>query len=160
MPKLDQRAILDAVHDLPEEERIEIARQILIASDSEQVGRLSRVPQQVIALQSWLREMPAVPLGDKKASATSLRGIARMENPPDDATVVQCVNTLTVLPVEAATIRLALAQPGADFEDNILIARAVLNAVGLIATCDADGYKQSPVPAVDPRDVTAHLPSA
>lgn len=85
MAKLGRETIMAAVHDLPPEEQIEIARAILAESNAAQAERLAEVARALAELQSWLEARPGADRG--KAKAASLRGIARMETPPDDDTV-------------------------------------------------------------------------
>ena len=88
MAKLGRETILAAVHDLPPEEQIEIARAILAAMGAAQAARLAQMAQvarTLAELHSWLEARPGADRG--KAKAASLRGIARMETPPDDETV-------------------------------------------------------------------------
>jgi hypothetical protein len=85
MAKLGRETIIAAVHDLPPEEQIEIARTILAAMGAAQAERLAELAQALAELQSWLEARPGADRG--KAKAVSLRGIARMETPPDDETV-------------------------------------------------------------------------
>jgi hypothetical protein len=79
--------MLDAIHELPPEEQLSSARAILAWSDTAEAASLTRALQQLSAMNAWLRGLPAVVPGG--ASAASLRGIAKMEAPPDDATVEQ-----------------------------------------------------------------------
>jgi hypothetical protein len=85
MAKLGRETILAAVHDLPPEEQIEIARAILAAMDAAQAARLAQVARELAELHSWLEARSGAVRG--KAKAASLRGIARMGVPPDDETV-------------------------------------------------------------------------
>lgn len=87
MAQLGREAILEAVHDLPAEERLEIARAILAESDQAQAARLAEVARELAALHSWLETRPVARREGR--SAASLRGIARMDAPPDDATVAR-----------------------------------------------------------------------
>lgn len=64
MPQLTRQAILDAVHQLPPEEQVALAQEIM----------------QALA-QDTRRELPPAPNG---GSAASLRGIARTDEPLDD----------------------------------------------------------------------------
>ncbi len=64
MPQLTRQAILDAVHQLPPEEQVALAQEIM----------------QALA-QDTRRELPPAPQG---GSAASLRGIARTVTPLDD----------------------------------------------------------------------------
>jgi hypothetical protein len=87
MAKLGRETILAAVHDLPPEEQIEIARAILAAMGAAQAEQLVELARALAELQSWLEARPDADRG--KAKAASLRGIARMETPPDDETVAR-----------------------------------------------------------------------
>ena len=64
MPQLSRQAILDAVHQLPPEEQVALAQEIMRA-----------------LAQNTRRELPPAPQG---GSAASLRGIARTATPLDD----------------------------------------------------------------------------
>lgn len=95
MSAVRQDEILRSVRDLPEEEQLEIARGILQHSElaqnaqSAQISRLvsllDKLADELATIRALLREAPLSPL--PPASAMSLRGIASMGNPPDDATV-------------------------------------------------------------------------
>lgn len=74
--------------------------------------------------------------------------------------IQQCVETLVILPVDLHVVELALSLPGNDFEDNILIACAMINGLDLIVTRDPEGFKQSSVTAIDPKAIRIHLPPA
>jgi predicted nucleic acid-binding protein len=71
--------------------------------------------------------------------------------------IQQCVDVLTILPVDLAVIQQALLLPGNDFEDNVLIACASLRGLDLIATRDPKGFQHSLVTAIDPKDIAAYL---
>ncbi len=64
MPQLSRQAILDAVHQLPPDEQVALAQEIL--EDARKADR---------------REPPPAPTG---GSAASLRGIVRTATPLDD----------------------------------------------------------------------------
>lgn len=95
MSAVRQDEILRSVRDLPEEEQLEIARGILQHSElaqnaqSAQISRLvsllDKLADELATIRALLREAPLSPR--PPASAMSLRGIASMGNPPDDATV-------------------------------------------------------------------------
>jgi hypothetical protein len=85
MQGLDRKTILGALHELSMAERLEIVREVLSDIQSEEGARLAGALRELSALDVWLNTMPAVARG--RASAASLRGIARMDNPPDDTTV-------------------------------------------------------------------------
>jgi hypothetical protein len=69
MPQLPRQAILDAVHQLPTDEQVALAQEILKAVQND--GR---------------REPPPAPTG---GSAASLRGIARTDTPLDDERLLE-----------------------------------------------------------------------
>lgn len=90
MSKLDRETILDAVHNLPVDDQLEIARQILAWTDTAEVAQLTRAMKHLSAMSSWIQAMPAA--AQSTGSVAGLRGIASMETPPDDATVDQWID--------------------------------------------------------------------
>lgn len=74
--------------------------------------------------------------------------------------IERCITTLTILPMDISIVQPALALPGNDFEDNLLVACAVGNGLDLIVTRDPAGFKNSLVPAINPTQVSAYLAAA
>lgn len=74
--------------------------------------------------------------------------------------VQRCVATCGLLTIDAAVIQLALALPGADFEDNVQIACSQIYRMNLIVTRNPDDFTLGvTVPVVNPRDIEQYLPS-
>ena len=87
MANLGREAILEAVHELPAEERLDLVRSILAETDGAEAARLAEVTRQLAALHAWIETRPRAERG--VSSAAALRGIARMDAPPDDETVAR-----------------------------------------------------------------------
>lgn len=81
----DRQAILDALRALPLDEQLEIAQEILSGAQRKESERLLKALGELRSIDAWLNAKPAAAAG--KVSVATLRGIARMENPPDDAAV-------------------------------------------------------------------------
>lgn len=71
--------------------------------------------------------------------------------------VTACLDDLTIIAVDYATIRMAAAGPGRDVEDNIQIACAIEARLDAIITRDIKGFAASPVPALSPGDLLAKI---
>jgi len=71
--------------------------------------------------------------------------------------VRECLNTLEILPVDAATLEAAVSLPGKDLEDSIQIAAAIQSGVDAIVTRDPAGFTVSPVPVLTPPELLAKL---
>ena len=71
--------------------------------------------------------------------------------------VTACLDDLTIIPVDYATIRTAATGPGRDVEDNIQIACAVGAKLDAIVTRDLKGFAASPVPALSPAELLAKI---
>lgn len=72
--------------------------------------------------------------------------------------VTDCLNTLTIVPVDVSSLRLAAMGPGGDFEDNLQVASAVEARLDAIVTRDPKGFAGSPVPVLTPPELLARLP--
>lgn len=68
-----------------------------------------------------------------------------------------CLQGFTILSVDRNTVATALAMSGNDFEDNVQIACAQFAGLGLIVTRDVKGFRQSPIPVVDPPAIAKYL---
>jgi predicted nucleic acid-binding protein len=68
-----------------------------------------------------------------------------------------CLDDLGIIPIDGATLELAYAQAGADFEDNLQIACALTAKLDAIVTRDLAGFAASPIPIVDPTTFAARL---
>jgi predicted nucleic acid-binding protein len=68
--------------------------------------------------------------------------------------------TFAILPIDKQTLVDADALPGADFEDNILIAAAVTAGVDAIITRNVSDFSHSPIPVWDPAELLKRLPRA
>lgn len=73
------------------------------------------------------------------------------------AGVDRCLREFGILPVDRLILIAARALPGPDFEDNVQIASAQAAGLHYIVTRNATDYRQSPIPAVAPREVVAYL---
>ncbi len=73
------------------------------------------------------------------------------------AVVKECLNSFQILPVDRQTPDLAATLPTSDFEDNVLIVSARLARLDAIVTRDPKGFAGSPVPAMSPAELLAHL---
>jgi predicted nucleic acid-binding protein len=71
--------------------------------------------------------------------------------------VETCLDALAVLPVDGASLGLAMSMKGLDFEDDVHIACAVRFGVSLIVTRDPAGFSASPVLALSPAEARGHL---
>jgi predicted nucleic acid-binding protein len=68
-----------------------------------------------------------------------------------------CLEAFEICPIDRATVELAAALPGPDFEDNLQIACAVQLALDAIVTRDAEGFAQSPIPVWTPAEALSRL---
>src|SRR2546423_846696 len=59
--------------------------------------------------------------------------------------VTDCLNSLTVVPVDVSSLRLAAIGPGGDFEDNLQVASAVEAKLDAIVTRDPRGFAGAPI---------------
>ncbi|HEY7833151.1 MAG TPA: PIN domain-containing protein [Ktedonobacterales bacterium] len=73
------------------------------------------------------------------------------------AAVDRLFGAFGLLLVDDALLHQARALSGTDFEDNIQIACAVNARLDLIVTRDPTGFRASPVLAIEPPQITAHL---
>lgn len=64
------------------------------------------------------------------------------------------------MPVDEATLRLALSLKGSDLEDNLQIICAASVAADAIVTRDPRGFVFSPLPAETPAAFLRRLPAA
>lgn len=71
--------------------------------------------------------------------------------------VETCLNTFEFCTVGEETLRSALAGPGRDFEDNVLVACAALAGLDMIVTRDTAGFTGAPIPTYTPADAPARL---
>lgn len=76
------------------------------------------------------------------------------------AVVKACLDSFEIVPVDRRDLELAASLPASDFEDNVLIAGAVLARLDAIVTRDPRGFTGSPVPALSPAELLARLPAA
>lgn len=68
-----------------------------------------------------------------------------------------CLHGFDIVPVDRGILEAALALPGSDFEDNVLIVCAQVAGLDLIITRNTTDFRDSPIPAVEPQDVPARL---
>lgn len=66
--------------------------------------------------------------------------------------VGRCLSQFGIIAVNRALLTAAAAMPGSDFEDNVQIACAQHAALDLIVTRDPDGFRDAPMPAVEPAE--------
>ncbi|HEX8683977.1 MAG TPA: PIN domain-containing protein [Ardenticatenaceae bacterium] len=69
-----------------------------------------------------------------------------------------CLEAFDICAVERQTLEAAMAFAGADFEDNLQIACAILMGLDAIVTRDQEGLRNSLVPVLSPSDLLAQLP--
>jgi predicted nucleic acid-binding protein len=74
--------------------------------------------------------------------------------------VTDCLNSLTIVPVNVSSLRLAAMGPGGDFQDNLQVASAVEAKLEAIVTRDPKGFAGSPLPVLTPTEFLAKLPKA
>ena len=74
--------------------------------------------------------------------------------------VTDCLNSLTIVPVDVSSLRLAVMGPGGDFEDNLQVASAVEAKLDAIVTRDPKDFAGSPLPVLTPTEFLAKLPKA
>jgi predicted nucleic acid-binding protein len=72
--------------------------------------------------------------------------------------VRECLDTLTILPVDHAILDAAFVLAGGDFEDDVQIAAAQANGLDAIVTRDAGGFGGCPIPVFSPAQLIARLP--
>jgi predicted nucleic acid-binding protein len=75
-------------------------------------------------------------------------------------TVASMLEIARVAPVDESVLKRALALQWADFEDAVCAAAAEAAGCDLLVTRDATGFRESPVPVVDPGTALALLDSA
>jgi predicted nucleic acid-binding protein len=73
------------------------------------------------------------------------------------AVVDECLKSFQIVPVDRQALELAASRPAPDFEDNVLIACAMLARLDAIVTRDPKGFVGSPVPALSPAELLAQL---
>lgn len=73
--------------------------------------------------------------------------------------VKSVLTTLTIVPVDRATLQLACSFTGSDFEDNLQIACAAQAQVDAIITRDSKDFSGSSIPIWTPTEALTHLPS-
>jgi predicted nucleic acid-binding protein len=71
--------------------------------------------------------------------------------------VTDCLNSLTIVPVDVSSLRLAAMGPGSDFEDNLQIASGVEAKVDAIVTRNPKDLTGSAVPVLTPAELLALL---
>lgn len=69
-----------------------------------------------------------------------------------------CLAAFKICPVSRATLELALALSGADFEDHVQVACVQQEALDAIVTRDADGFRGTPCTVLTPSELVAQLP--
>lgn len=66
--------------------------------------------------------------------------------------VERCLSQFGLITVNRARLVAAAAMPGGDFEDNVQIACAQHAGLDLIVTRDPAGFRDAPIPAVEPAE--------
>jgi len=66
--------------------------------------------------------------------------------------IANCLQAMTVAPVQCDTVQQALASPMQDFEDSIIAQCAAATNAHTILTRDTADYANSPVPALSPTE--------
>ena len=74
------------------------------------------------------------------------------------AAVDLCLQSFEICPVDRPTLELARSFNGADFEDDIQAACAVIAGLDAIVTRDPTGFRQPQVIALSPADALGRLP--
>ena len=69
-----------------------------------------------------------------------------------------CLRTFEILPVGRAELELAESLAGNDFEDNLVLACAMVAGLDAIVTRDPKGFVGSAIPVVSPAELRAQLP--
>ena len=123
----------------------------------------------VLARQPWLAA--AQPLWDARDAGlvvvylpgsvvTDIFYIVRRQ--ADIATAFAAIDLVLgafgLLTIDAPLLQQARALPGNDFEDNLQIACAINAQLDVIVTRNLADFQLSPVPAIDPPQITAYLP--
>ncbi|HET6884007.1 MAG TPA: PIN domain-containing protein [Pirellulales bacterium] len=70
-----------------------------------------------------------------------------------------CLDTLSVLSVDHATLTAAFARNGTDFEDDVQMASAQFHGLDAIVTRDAGGFSGSAVTVISPKELIERLAS-
>jgi predicted nucleic acid-binding protein len=68
-----------------------------------------------------------------------------------------CLRTFEVLPVGRTELELAESLGGHDFEDNLVLACAVVAGLDAIVTRDPKGFVDSTIPVLSPSELLARL---
>ena len=123
---------------------------------------------QLLARQPWFAQ--AQPLWQARddgqviaflstTTITDLYYIAGRQVGRDEAhrVVERCLREFGLIVVTRAVLEAALVSPGSDFEDNVQIACAVSASLDLIITRDVAGFRQSPIPAIEPAAIVGRL---
>jgi predicted nucleic acid-binding protein len=73
------------------------------------------------------------------------------------AAVQKCLGGFSILPIDKQSLVDADTMPGSDFEDNIVIAVAVIASVDAIITRNVADFAHSPVPVWEPAELLKRL---
>lgn len=73
------------------------------------------------------------------------------------AAVQRCLSQFGIIAVNRPLLTMAAAMPGSDFEDNVQIACAQHAALDLIVTRDPAGFRDAPMPAVEPAEAARRV---
>lgn len=71
--------------------------------------------------------------------------------------IKDCLDMLTVLPVDHSAIQQAHARPEADLEDALQIVVAVATGMDALVTRDSAGFQQAPIPVWTPPQLVQQL---
>lgn len=95
------------------------------------------------------------------SALTDIFYISRRQVGSDDAkrVVALCLDEFGIIAVYRALLDSAMELPGPDFEDNLQIACTQATQMDLIVTRDKLGFRDSPMPAIEPAEIAQHLPN-
>ncbi|HLZ22953.1 MAG TPA: PIN domain-containing protein [Ktedonobacterales bacterium] len=68
-----------------------------------------------------------------------------------------CLHGFDIVPVDRSILETALALPGSDFEDNVLVVCAQVASLDLIITRNTADFRDSPIPAIAPTGLPSRL---
>jgi predicted nucleic acid-binding protein len=75
------------------------------------------------------------------------------------AGIDQVLKALRIVPVDLSVLLRARSLPSGDFEDNVVMACAEAEHLDFIITRNIKDFNTSPVMAIEPFDISKHLPT-
>jgi predicted nucleic acid-binding protein len=92
-------------------------------------------------------------------SVTNIHYIARRMRDLRHAQIAVglCLGTFRIAPIDDMTLVHATSLPGADFEDNLQIASALIANLDAIVTRDPPGFANAPLPILRPHELLARI---